>query len=84
MDLMLPQVQAPEALPPLPRHIGQNPAPELPPRPPSALAPGVSRRTLQSCSRLCLQEVAVHLQSAESLCLPLHSVHGGQLQLTAA
>ena len=50
MDLMLPQVQAPNALPPLPRHIGQNPPPELPPRPPSALVTGLSRLSLQSCS----------------------------------
>ena len=49
MDLMLPQVQAPDALPPLPRHIGQNPALELPPRPPSALATGATRLSLQSC-----------------------------------
>lgn len=52
MDLMLPQVQARDALPPLPRHIGQNPAPELPPRPPSALAIGASCLNLQSLSLL--------------------------------
>ena len=87
MELMLPQVQEPDVLPPLPRHIGQNPAPELPPRPPSAPATGASRCSLQSYSCLHLLKVAVCLQLAETPWLPPHraqSCISGRLQLTPA